>query len=187
LIPVRHPLELFVGNHYVAIGDSACMNIPINGSGIENAMLAGKILAEELLKIGVTDYSIEKLWSYQYRYYQEIGAKMTSLDIIKYFLFSVTPAEVNYIIERKLLKATDFETSLLGKELKIEVSDLLGRLARGFSRLDLLLSLKIAVDSSTTVLAIAQAIPEKYDEKTWQDWSQKIIKQFAPYKKKIKN
>ena len=47
-IPVRRPLSRFVANGYAAVGDSACMTIPMLGSGMASGMKAAKILADTL-------------------------------------------------------------------------------------------------------------------------------------------
>lgn len=45
-IPVRRPLSNLVANGYVLLGDSACMTIPIIGSGIGSGLKAAKMLAD---------------------------------------------------------------------------------------------------------------------------------------------
>ena len=48
-IPVRQPLAVMIADGYAAIGDSAFMAIPINGSGIGCSMRAGKMLADAVI------------------------------------------------------------------------------------------------------------------------------------------
>ena len=86
-LPVRHPLSRFVANGYALLGDSACMTIPMLGSGMASGMKAGKMLSE-VISSPVTEnpFSVENLYRYQARFMKEIGGKHAAVDMMKNWL-----------------------------------------------------------------------------------------------------
>lgn len=81
-IPVRRPLEKMFANGYVALGDSACMTIPMLGSGIASSMRAGKILASVILEANGV-YTEETLYPYQVRVAKGLVQYMQQLMCLK--------------------------------------------------------------------------------------------------------
>ena len=76
IIPVRRPLSIMVCDGYAAVGDSAFMTEPMNGSGINLSVKAGALLADAVIKHkGVC--TAANLWDYNRDYHKMYGALLT--------------------------------------------------------------------------------------------------------------
>ncbi len=138
-IPVRQPLAVFVADGYAAIGDSACMTIPVIGSGITNSIMAGKMLADAVLADENKTYSAKVLWEYEKQYYKEIGNSCCSFALFKIMMNEMKPEDIVFLIEEEILSADDISFnvnessivdiimsggfSLIGKAKKIKNND----------------------------------------------------------------
>ena len=184
-IPVRRPLERFVGENYAAVGDSAAMTMPLMGSGIEYAMDAGKILAETVIKHDQNreehGYTTTQLWDYQYEYYLKYGAQAFATEYLKMYLMTTPWEDVNFVFEKGLISAKEMEASMLRQNVVIPFIDLLGRAMRSFSRLGVLINLKSAADSMKTLKSLALRIPKQYDPQKIAAWSEQIQTKFRPF------
>jgi flavin-dependent dehydrogenase len=173
-IPIRRPLARFVGDGYAAVGDAACMTVPLNGSGIHNAFVAGKLLAEtiEVANTGTaaSRYTARALWPYQAAYYKEIGAHMVGIDFIKQYLLALPSKDLDFIIAKHIIAEKEIIAASAGDEITMGFKDLLGKLARGFTRLSFLLTLKKVVDHMKKSVSIASRIPSMYDPAAIDSW-----------------
>ena len=102
-IPVRQPLSVMVADGYAAIGDSAFMTVPLIGSGIANCLKASRILANAVIADKNQSFTAETLWKYQQGYYKELGAGLAPLACGKLLLLSLTPEEVDYVMDNGIL------------------------------------------------------------------------------------
>lgn len=102
-IPVRQPLSVMVADGYAAIGDSAFMTVPLIGSGIANCLKASRVLANAVIADKNQSFTAETLWKYQQGYYKELGAGLAPLACGKLLLLSLTPEEVDYVMENGIL------------------------------------------------------------------------------------
>ena len=102
-IPVRQPLSVMVADGYAAIGDSAFMTVPLIGSGIANCLKASRVLANAIIADKNQSFSAETLWKYQQGYYKELGAGLAPLACGKLLLLSLTPEEVDYVMDNGIL------------------------------------------------------------------------------------
>ncbi len=101
-LPIKRMMSILVCDGYAAIGDSAGMTVPLNGSGIVLSMNAGKILAETIMKAGGV-YSKKNLWSYQYEYFHHFGKDLIIIDKLKDFFNFVKGEQVDYLLEKEIL------------------------------------------------------------------------------------
>lgn len=124
-IPVRQPLAVLVADGYAAIGDCAFMTVPIIGSGIANSMKAAKILAEVVCEDKTESYSAAALWSYQKKYWAEIGNSMAPMAAVKLLLTRLEAHEIDYIFEKGILNAEDMTISADTTSLFDMVKDML--------------------------------------------------------------
>ena len=108
-IPIRQPLSVMVADGYAAIGDAAFMTIPVKGSGIGYSMRAGKMLADCVMEDENGLYNEETLWSYQIRYFDEVGSNSAILAIIKSLFPVVTQEDLVYVFGENLLTSEDLE------------------------------------------------------------------------------
>lgn len=191
-IPIRRALPKLVGDGYAVVGDAACMAKPINGSGVENAMIAGHLLAQRVIALrdaatpeppgdaatpgsgratSAGDYSTRALWPYQRAYFSTQGADMAGIDVIKSYLMTLPVPDVNFLIHKRIIMAEDIEASLKGEEVAMPFFSLLGRVFRGFSRLGLLLHLKKTLGLVNEVKAHHARLPAEYSPQAFQEWA----------------
>lgn len=105
-IPVGKALRKLVCGGYAAVGDSAFMTEPLSGSGMDFALMAGKVLADVLIE-NYGDFSVEKLWKYQYKFYTEHYNSQLGSYLIKSLLAALTPDDMDYIFEKNILTAKE--------------------------------------------------------------------------------
>ena len=174
VIPIRYSLTRMVFDGYVAIGDSAFMTIPMIGSGIENSMKAGCILADVI----IASKSVDKraLWQYQVQYYRLRGADHVGVDVLKRWLLGAKPADLDWLFEKGVVDKKDMAAGATGKLITLKPKDLIVKVARGYTRLPLLLAMNSMLSRSEKASKTAKRIPETYDEKKIAKWEKKIEK-----------
>ena len=179
-IPLRRPLPLLVGHNYAVLGDAAAMTVPVIGSGMENSMLAGRLLAETVIAVGAVAphrgiwYHREDLWDYQYRFYRKAGARLCFLDRIKTFLLTEKPDRMNSYLRMKIVTASDFQKPLLGQEVTVTGGEMFSRFLGAWYRPDLLLPLKSVLGEAARARDIALEIPATWDESLFREWKRKL-------------
>ncbi len=97
-IPLSRMSPMIVCNGYAAVGDSAGMTVPLNGSGIVLSMKAGKILADTIIKSG-GEYTRETLWDYEYTYLQTLGKDYIMVDMLKNLFTYISGEQVNLFMK----------------------------------------------------------------------------------------
>ena len=136
-IPVRQQLAVMVADGYAAIGDSAFMTVPLIGSGIANSLKAAAMLAQTVIKDKDCAFTAETLWKYQVEYYKQLGAGLAPLACAKLLLLSLTPQEVDFVIDSGIINQDDVtmdaDFTSLGSSMKIDPKDLVNK-AKGVCR-----------------------------------------------------
>lgn len=127
-LPMGSTKRQIAGNGYAMIGDAAGLIDPFTGEGIGNAMISGKIIAEEVgkfLEQLMLDRSAYGLLAnqYQQRVYELLGAELKISHLLqkmlKYpWLFNVIARKANRSHEVKQLLINMFEDLDLRAELK---------------------------------------------------------------------
>ena len=103
-IPLTKMLPMLICDGYAAVGDSAGMTIPLNGSGIVLSMKAGRLLADTVMK-AKGSYTKKELWPYQYEYFQTLGKDLILISILRSFFTYVDASQVDILAEREILTA----------------------------------------------------------------------------------
>jgi len=170
-VPVRRAISRMVANGYAAVGDSAGMTIPLNGSGIANSVHAGRLLAETILS--AKNCTAEALWPYQVAYMQQFGAANASLDIFKRFMLSAPPRVVDFLFDKRILTAQDMNRARTGQEITFTMPDLLRRGLRGAAHMPTMLRLARTFAASQKIKRCALNIPANYDETAIGVWAEK--------------
>lgn len=172
VIPIRSTLPKIVCNGYAAVGDSAGMTVPLQGSGIELSLKAGKLLANTVLSIKDGVFTTENLWSYQYRYFTMLGNKFVIIDVARSFLTHFSPETVDYFLESKLI--TEKEIAMADGDVSVTVRYVLSKLKTALPKAhELLPSLLSAIKTGARRIRAAEAIPPAYNEKDFAEWAQK--------------
>ncbi len=170
-LPIKRMLPLLVCDGYAAIGDSAGMTVPLNGSGIVLSMNAGKILAETVMK-AVGTYDKKALWPYQYEYFHHYAKDLIIIDKLKDFFNYVKGEHVDYLLEKEILTpeliavADGAPISLSPKQIRHIIAvcppllKLIPPLVKNFRTLPFM-------DS------VCRKMPEIYSEEAVNNWAEK--------------
>jgi len=138
-VPTRRPIDSFVGNGIVVIGDAACQANPIHGGGIGPSLMGGKIAGEVIIEaLEKGEKSRESLWPINLRYMKDYGVKQAGLDIFRIFLQSLTDEDINYGMKYKLIKEEDVLKAGLGGNIHLNITDATRRIFKGLGRLSFL-------------------------------------------------
>ena len=172
-IPIKATHTLLVGDNYAAVGDCVAMTIPMNGSGITNSIIAGKMLAQTIIEIDKAGkpYTKQNLWPYQVRYFKAVGAGMLGNYILKNYLLNVSPKVMNFFFDNEVLTAQELGNST---NLSSGKKAALKKLKKGYKRIFSLLKLKKAVEASTEAEKVAAGIPEIFDDEKVELWRTKV-------------
>lgn len=175
-IPIRRPLSRMVADGYAAIGDSAFMTIPMIGSGIQNSVDAACILADVVMK--APSFKKEDLWEYQTRYYLLRGAEHMGVDMLKRWLLSAAPKDIDWLFEKGVVAQKEMKACATGQLVKLSAKDLFDKLKKGISRLPLLLKLNSVIQRSAKAAKLGKRIPAVFDEKRVSHWQRRVEKLF---------
>ena len=157
-IPISLTNAKIISDNFAVVGDSASMTVPINGSGIELSMKAGKILADVIINAD-GDYSAKNLWNYQFRYQKKFGEKFAGVRTVRLLLQTLSPDDVNYLFSSGII---DSETAFMGGE-GLKTKDILSKAADAAVRKGIVLKANKALAEYACFKAAAYMMPEKYD------------------------
>jgi geranylgeranyl reductase family protein len=109
VIPNRRPRHVFVGEGFLAVGDSAIMIDPATaegiGYGMYGAYIASKVV-REALEAG--DYSRDFLWRYQKGYMSSpYGIRQARLDVFRILLQAHSDLDIEFIVRTRLLTSDE--------------------------------------------------------------------------------
>lgn len=174
-IPVRQQLAVMVGDGYAAIGDSAFMTVPLIGSGMANAFKAAGMLAQVVLKDKDCAFTAETLWKYQVEYYKQLGAGLAPLACAKLLLLTLTPQEVDFVIDSGIINQDDVtmdaDFTSLGSSMKFDPKDLINK-AKGVCRDPELLKKIVACGVKMGKVSAACAMmPKKWNKDRVFAWA----------------
>lgn len=172
-IPLSKMLPLLVADGYAAIGDSAAMTIPLNGSGIVLSMRAGKILADIICEGKDNAFSAENLWKYQYEYFQTLGKDLVAIDILKNFFTNCKGKDVDFFLEKKILTSEQLD---FHKGIEITPKYILHIASVAMPLIGLLPSLVENLKGIPLIDKIAAEMPEEYEKKAVEEWIEKYSK-----------
>lgn len=166
-IPLTKMLPMLVCDGYAAVGDSAGMTIPLNGSGIVLSMKAGRLLADTVLK-AKGDYTKKELWPYQYEYFQKFGKELILISTLRSFFTYVDASQVDILAEREILTPENMNIyngfpmtpELLGKILST-VPHLLNLIPPLFS----------TFKGYPLLPLVSNSMPKEYDEERVKAWA----------------
>ncbi|MFX1470462.1 MAG: geranylgeranyl reductase family protein [Promethearchaeota archaeon] len=174
VVPVRRPLWSCADNGIIFIGDAACQVNPLHGGGIDPSMRAGFYAANAALDaIEGSDYSISKLWNYNYNVMTSFGAEFAALDLLRIVLQSLSNDSLNFGLERDLLNGAEIlEISSTGS-LDLSLVNMAVKAFKGISRPNLLLDLNYLRIKMKEISKLYKNFPENID--TFSSWKEKVI------------
>lgn len=168
-IPVRRPLSNLVANGYVLLGDSACMTIPIIGSGLK----AAKMLADAVTSADKEPFSKKNLYRYQLKFMREIGGKHAAIELVKNKLLSSRGNEIDDLVKSGVMEGLMSVVS--GGSAKRLVKSFLVLPFKCFSLWKTLFGVSI---KAACVVSHATKMPPRFDEKEFEKWRKKYDKPF---------
>ena len=172
-IPVRRPLSNLVANGYVLLGDSACMTIPIIGSGIVSGLKAAKMLADAVTSADKEPFSKKNLYRYQLKFMREIGGKHAAIELVKNKLLSSRGNEIDDLVKSGVMEGLVSVVS--GGSAKRLVKSFLALPFKYFSLWKTLFGVLI---KAACVVSHATKMPPRFDEKEFEKWRKKYDKPF---------
>ena len=182
-IPLRRPLAVLVADGYAAIGDSACMTVPIAGSGIANSIRAGKLLADAVLSDHNEEYSAITLWKYQLSFFDIIGGSMGMIDVGKGLLVDLKKEDFEFFFKYKILTSEDIsfntnETSAKAMFSHFTPSVIVDRMKKiGANRALIRRIGGLATRAGRLKLTLAR-LPDQYNREDVINWAKKYDRVF---------
>ena len=174
-IPVRRPLSVMVCDGYAAVGDSAYMTMPMNGSGICAALRAGLMLADTVKADTEEKYSAETLWDYNRRYILHFGLNFASIDTLKNILLFMSSNGVDFLFDKQIITPNDINFNRGKSESNSSFSDMLGRVSRGMGNLPVLLRTAGALTKGDGLKKVYRTIPEQYELEAVRKWKEEVL------------
>ena len=186
VVPVRRPLWSCADNGIIFVGDAACQVNPLHGGGIDPSMRAGFHAANSAANaIHNDDFSINRLWDYNYNVMTSFGAEFAALDLLRIVLQSLSNDDLNFGLERDLLSGEDIlEISSTGA-LNLPLINMVVKAFKGISRPNLLLDLNYLRIRMKEISKLYKSFPEKIDY--FSDWKEKVIEIYDKIKRMIVN
>ena len=179
-LAVRYTLAVFVADGYVLCGDSAFMEMPMVGSGIESALKAGNYLTNVILSPFCYDFSAKKLWDYEVKFMRHVGSNFIAADYLKRWAMSLSDEDLNWvyssgIITQNFTALEDEETpkrfSLKG--IKERNPNFFQKAGIALKRRDLLSKTIKALNTAAQAKLTAMLIPPVYKIENIKKWAAK--------------
>lgn len=167
-IPLSKTLPLIIGNSYALVGDSAGMTVPLNGSGIDLSIQAGKLLSSAVMAASKNGYKKEELWQYQYRYFTLFGNSLVPISILRRFLGSITAEDIDFFLEKGIL--TQKEIGMAGGVSGITASYVIDKLIAAAPQAKLLPSLLNTIKGMPKLPSLLKNMPFQWDEQKVSKW-----------------
>jgi geranylgeranyl reductase family protein len=186
VVPVRRPLWSCVDNGFMLVGDAACQVNPLHGGGIDPSMRAGYHAANSAIRaLEIDNNSISGLWEYNYKVMTSFGAEFASLDLLRIVLQSLSNEDLNFGLERDLLRGEEIlEISSTGG-LNLSIVDMAFKAFKGISNPNLLLDLNYLRIKMNEISRLYKNFPQNLEG--FPDWKEKVIETYNKLKKLIVN
>ena len=158
---------------YVLLGDSACMTIPVIGSGMVSGLKAAKMLADAVTSADKEPFSKKNLYRYQLKFMREIGGKHAAIELVRNKLFSSRGNEIDDLVKSGVMEGLVSVAS--GGSAKRLVKSFLALPFKYFSLWKTLFGVLI---KAACVVSHATKMPPRFDEKEFEKWRKKYDKPF---------
>ncbi|MFX1315111.1 MAG: geranylgeranyl reductase family protein [Promethearchaeota archaeon] len=186
IAPVRRPLWSCTDNGIMFVGDAACQVNPLHGGGIDPSMRAGYHAANTAISaIEDGNYSLNKLWEYNYKIMTSFGAEFASLDLLRMVLQVLSNEDLDFGLEHDLLTGEEIlEISETGG-LNLSLINMAVKAFKGITRPNLLLDLNYLRIRMKEISNLYNSFPQKPD--TFPDWKEKVLEVYNKIERMIIN
>ncbi|MBQ6898719.1 MAG: NAD(P)/FAD-dependent oxidoreductase [Clostridia bacterium] len=170
-IPLAKTVSRLVADSYALIGDSASMTVPLNGSGIDLSLQAGKLLATVIAASAANGFRKEDLWQYQYRYFTLFGNSLIAIAVLRRFLGSVRAEDIDFFLEKGIL--SDKEIGMAGGDFSVvNAKYVIEKLIAAAPEIKLLPHLAKAAKNLPLLPVVQKIMPAVWDEKKVSKWTE---------------
>ncbi len=171
-VPTRRPLNSMVCNGFMVIGDSACHAMPVFSRGIGSALIGACHAADAAsFALEIKDTGIDALWSYNYQFMKEMGARIAALDSIRKFIQGLSDASVEKAFRRGLIDRSFASAILSGKFEGRTFFKLARSILRGVQNTGFLLLFDATLRRAERIYRHYTEYPREYDPKVFREWS----------------
>ena len=173
-IPVRYPLTKMMVDGYVAVGDSAFMNMPMMGNGIADSVRAGQMLGEVVAETNSS--SARMMWKYQVSYFKQIAYERFLIDAMRRVLLKSKSDEIRFLLEGGFLTKEEIKTVVMGKGIIASFGFIMEKFGIGRKKFKFYTDIIKALMNGKSAMDAARQIPAKYDNSRINAWQKKIEK-----------
>lgn len=175
-IPVRYPLTKMMVDGYVAVGDSAFMNVPMMGNGIADSVRAGQMLGEVVSDANSS--SARQMWKYQVSYFKQIAYERFLIDAMRRTLLKSKSDEIRFLLEGGFLTKEEIKTVVMGKGIIASFGFIMEKFGIGRKKFKFYTDIIKALMNGKSAMETARQIPAKYDNSRINAWQKKIEKYY---------
>lgn len=173
LVPTRRPLASIVWDGIAVIGDSAFTVNPVHGGGKGSAMISAYCVAKAIHNaFEINDFSARGLWIANECYVEKYGAKQASLDLFRRFLQKLTDDEINYGMNKRVLREEDIVEASSNGDLQLSVAEKAMRVIMALGKPSLLLKLKVVAEYMKKIKEAYRNYPN--DPKDLMKWKSNV-------------
>ena len=182
-IRIRHSLPRLVTDGFLALGEAACMVIPIHGSGVASALWAAHLAASvavPLLK-SKTPLTTAALWPYAAFYQTGRGRLLATYEISRLTSERFTARQVEVMVEEGIIAGEDMVNGAYPREFQLSAATASDRLRGLANHPDLIGPVIRMATGSLAVSAHYANYPRTFDPETFEAWKQKERILFDPF------
>ena len=177
-IPIRQSPAVFVANGYAGVGDTACMTMPVMGSGIAASLRAGTLLAKTVMADTENRFSADTLWKYEAAYMKNLGFGFGSIAIVKTLIRTLEPDDINFLFGSGVLHNEDMvftaENNSVGALISgIKISTLLDRIKKATGNMELVKKISSMGVNIVKYKSITASFPSKYSRHSVEKWAER--------------
>ena len=168
-IPLAKTVARLVADSYALIGDSASMTVPLNGSGIDLSLQAGKLLATAVTAAAKNGFRKEDLWQYQYKYFTLFGNSLIAIAVMRRFLSAVKAEDIDFFLENGILSET--EIGMAGGNFSaVNAKYVIDKITAAAPEIKLLPHLVKTAKNMPLLPVVQKIMPAVWDEKKVSKW-----------------
>ena len=170
-IPLAKTVSRLVADSYALIGDSASMTVPLNGSGIDLSLQAGKLLATAVMASAKNGFRKEDLWQYQYKYFTLFGNSLIPIAVMRRFLSAVRAEDIDFFLEKGILSET--EIGMAGGNFSaVNAKYVIDKIIAAAPEIKLLPHLMKTAKSMPLLPVVQKIMPAVWDDKKVRKWTE---------------
>lgn len=174
-IPIRKPLDTFVADGFVTLGDSACQVIPAHGSGTASALIAADLASASIIRAleqGRRDR--QALWGYNHAFLSGRGALLAYYDVIRRHADTLTVDDLDLLLARGVLTAREVFSGLVPEAPTLGPAAVADKLRGGPGAVQLLLGFARSGMLAARVMKHYGDYPPFYRPGAVDDWVRRM-------------